>query len=94
MLFRSVVLGYVVAAMRYQGDFMSSLILVSTLGLWEGLADRIRRCGSVAGYGLLGFALMAWTSIAGLLLGVTGAFARFEKINPDLFQWLTSFFTP
>jgi hypothetical protein len=90
----AVVLGYVVAAMRYQGDFMSSLILVSTLGLWGGLADRIRRGGSVAGYGLLGFALMAWTSIAGLLLGVTGAFARFEKINPDLFQWLTSFFTP
>jgi hypothetical protein len=36
---------------------------------------------------------MAWTAVAGLLLGVTSYHARFEVLNPELFRKLTEWFT-
>src|SRR3990172_5339467 len=85
---------YVVASMRYQADFVPCLMLASAVGLWETLAERIHRGRPVVGYTLLALALMSWTAVAGLLLGVTSYHARFEKVNPVLFDRLTRLFTP
>jgi hypothetical protein len=84
---------YIVAAMRYQADFMPTLMLLAALGLWQGLAERIRLGKSVAAYSWMAMALMTWTSVAGMLLGITSQFARFENLNPALFDRLVRFFT-
>jgi hypothetical protein len=79
--------------MRYQGDYMPSLMLASSAGLWRGLAERRRTASPKTTFALVGLGLMIWTAVVGLLLGITGAYARFEKLNPDLFHWLTDVFT-
>jgi hypothetical protein len=87
------ILSYIVASMRYQGDFVPILMLVAVIGLWGALAERMRYGRSIAGYSLAALVFMAWTAIAGLLLGVTSYHARFEKLNPELFKWLTDALT-
>lgn len=84
---------FVAASMRYQSDFMTSLLLAAALGLWGGLAERARSGRTGALWALTGLILMAWTAAAGLLLGVTGPHSRFENLNPELFDRLTRFFT-
>jgi hypothetical protein len=85
---------YVVASMRYLGDFMPGMMLLASIGLWRGLSDRRDRGAPAGWFGLLGALSMAWTAIAGLLLGITSSYARFEVLNPTLFDWLTRLFTP
>jgi hypothetical protein len=89
-----VALLYVVAAMRYLGDFMPGMMLLASIGLWRGLSDRRDRGVPAGWFGLLGALGMAWTGVAGLLLGITSSHARFEVLNPTLFDWLTRLFTP
>jgi hypothetical protein len=84
---------YLVATMRYLGDFTPGLMILAVVGYWSGLATRLDLGKHSAAYGLLGLFLLAWTAAAGLLLGVTSYHARFEKLNPALFRWLESAFT-
>lgn len=85
---------FVVASMRYQGDFAPSLLLAAAFGLWSAIIERARAGRAHAGTSILGLLLMSWTSVAGLLLGVTSVEARFENLNPALFDHLVRFFTP
>ncbi|HMK07396.1 MAG TPA: hypothetical protein VK449_00020, partial [Anaerolineales bacterium] len=90
----AVVQVFVVASMRYEADFVPTLMLAAAFGLWGTIADRRRRGQAIFAAACLGLFLMAWTALAGLLLGVTSYHARFEKLNPRLFKWLTDVFTP
>jgi hypothetical protein len=80
--------------MRYLADFTPSLLLAASIGLWESISERVHVGRRIVGPALLGLILMTWTAVAGLLLGITSYYARFEKLNPDLFDSLTRFFTP
>ena len=85
---------YVVGSMRYQADFIPAVMLAATIGFWRGLENRRRTGRSGSTFVLAGLALMTWTAVVGLLLGITSYHARFEKLNPELFRWLTETFTP
>jgi hypothetical protein len=84
---------YLVGSMRYQADFIPTMMLAATIGFWGGLRARRRAGKSDSVFALAGLASMMWTVAAGLLLGITSYHARFEKLNPDLFRWLTDVFT-
>lgn len=88
-----VVQSYIVSAMRYHGDFTAVWAVVATIGFWEVLAARMEDGRSPRATQLIALALMTWTAVAGMLLGITGQFARFEKVNPELFERLTELFT-
>jgi hypothetical protein len=88
-----VALLYIVASMRYLGDFVPGLMLLATLGFWRGLSARASRGAPAGAFTLFGVLGMAWTAAAGLLLGVTSYHARFEVLNPELFHKLTEWFT-
>jgi hypothetical protein len=73
---------------------MTSIMLAAAIGLWGGLNDHRREGKRHTAFAIFGLILMIWTVVAGLLLGVTSYHARFEKLNPELFRWLTDVFTP
>jgi hypothetical protein len=84
---------YIVASMRYQADFIPTVILLSSIGVWEALHTARQRSRGERRIALLALALLAITVVFGLLLAVTSYDARFEKLNPVLFDRLTRFFS-
>lgn len=89
----AVVTTYTLGTMRYLGDFVMVLVLLASLSFFDQLQLRRRQGRVVAAYAWLGVGLMIWTCLAGLLLGITGYHARFERLNPALFHQLTEWFT-
>ena len=78
-------------SMRYLMDIMPLMILLSAIGFWE-ISNRISddwQKRSLLGIMAWGFSL--YTVGIGFLLGITGQSARFESLNPLLFEKITRF---
>jgi hypothetical protein len=69
--------------MRYEGDFMTPLLLLAILGGWQLLRTPRRRLGRAGAAGLYG-ALALATVVIGILLGLHGYFDHFGRHNPQL----------
>ncbi len=85
---------YMTSSMRYMADSVPLLSLLSTFGFWllgrilEGKRTALRAIL------LLAWILMLFSVTASLLLAITGYEARFEHLNPALFEHLTRLLTP
>jgi hypothetical protein len=84
---------FVATSMRHLTDVIPILLILSTLGMWMGFDIVRSRRPSRGLFSLLilGFAL--YSAVAGILLSVTGYHARFENLNPELFERITRLFT-
>ena len=80
------------AAMRFAASFAPQLSLMAVVGSWMAIESLRSRPGwrMVAGLALAALAIRGLA--LGLLLGITSQAARFESLNPELFDALTRFF--
>jgi len=88
----STILFYIYSTMRYLTDVIYLATLCSTLGLFIGLQylkNNVWERSFIAFVLLLTLASV----IISILLAITGYAARFENLNPELFEFLTRFFT-
>ena len=84
---------FVATSMRYLTDGLPVLLLLATLGMWIGICElKDRRLGRLI-FSILVWGITLYSAVIGLLLSVTGYHARFENLNPDLFDRLTRLFT-
>jgi hypothetical protein len=88
------ILVYIAGMMRFLGDVIPLLVLLSTFGLFMGRQYFEGKPTSVFWFNILVVILTFYSIAASLLLAVTGAEARFEYLNPVLFDKLTRWFTP
>jgi hypothetical protein len=88
------ILLYIAGIMRFLGDVMPLLVLLSTFGLLMARQYVDGKSTSVFWFNLLVIVLTLYSITVSLLLAVTGAEARFEHLNPILFDKLTRWFTP
>lgn len=94
LLALTTILFYLVATMRYLADTIILGILTSTLGTFIGLSYLADRPKIKKLFGILVVTLAIYSIAIGLLLAITGYEARFEKLNPALFEYLTRLLTP
>jgi hypothetical protein len=89
----STILFYIYSTMRYLTDVIYLATLCSTLGLFIGL-QYLKN--TVWERSFIAFALLLTLAsvIISILLAITSYAARFENFNPELFEFLTIFFTP
>jgi len=80
---------HVSATMRHLADVVPTLCILSTIGFWLGYRSFSGRPGSRYGYLLFAWLVTLATAAMGLLLAVTGYAARFENLNPVLFDKIT-----
>jgi hypothetical protein len=85
-------LGYLVVTMRYLADFLPCLLLLAGVGFMQAHHSLVRSPFWQGIIALLGIYLALSTLRVGFLLAVTGYQARFENLNPALFDQLTRFF--
>jgi hypothetical protein len=84
----AVVTTYVVASMRYLADFAPALFLLASVSFWR-LYQAAESAGARRALALTGLGSAAASVAFGLLLGVTSYHARFEVLNPALFERIT-----
>jgi hypothetical protein len=78
-------------SMRYMMDFVPILMILSGVSAWSLIRKCVgRRSIMLAFLALLGL-LSFYGSLIGSLLGITGPVARFEDLNPRLFDQITHF---
>lgn len=80
---------HVSATMRHLADVVPTLCILSTIGFWLGYRSISGRPGSRYWYLLFAWLVTLVTAVMGLLLAVTGYAARFENLNPELFDKIT-----
>ena len=80
---------HVSATMRHLADVVPTLSILSTIGFWLGYRSFSGRPGARYGYLLFAWLVTLATAAMGLLLAVTGYAARFENLNPVLFDKIT-----
>ena len=83
------ILLFIVATMRYLADAVPLIVLTSTLGFWQGTQFLKKKPASKRWFLLLVIVLTAMSAVISCLLAVTSYDARFEKLNPILFDHLT-----
>ncbi|MGB2897468.1 MAG: hypothetical protein WBB65_15070 [Anaerolineales bacterium] len=84
---------FVATSMRYLTDGLPVLLLLATLGMWIGICKlKDRRLGRLI-FSILVWGITLYSAVTGFLLSVTGYQARFEHLNPELFERLTRLFT-
>jgi len=88
------ILFYISNNMRYLIDGVPMLVLLSILGFWQGAEALARRPALRGMFVLLVILLVAYSVLVSLLLAITGNEARFEHLNPVLFENLTHWLTP
>lgn len=88
------ILVYIAGMMRFLGDVIPLLVLLSVFGLFMGRQYLEEKSAPVFWFNLLVVILTLYSITVSLLLAVTGAEARFEHLNPVLFEKLTRWFTP
>lgn len=86
------ILLYMTSSMRYLADGVPLLVLLATFGFWQGVQFFIKTPGFHRLFVLLVGLLALTSTLISLLLAVTGYEARFEKLNPVLFDHLTRLF--
>jgi hypothetical protein len=77
------------ATMRYLADFSYSLQFVGCLGFWIALDMTKTRTFGRSALGIVALSAAILSAILGLLLAVTGYTARFEHVNPQLYEAIT-----
>ncbi len=87
-----VLLFFFYATMRYLEDVIPALVLLSVLGLWQGLQRLNQRPRIRIIYSLASIFLVSFSMISGILLAVTGYEERFRHLNRPLLQELIRFF--
>lgn len=87
------ILFFKMGTMRYLGDVIPLLVLLSTLGFFLGVRcfDKPTRRRVFI---LLVVALVAFSCMVSLLLAVTGYYSLFERSNPALFYHLVRLLSP
>ena len=88
------ILLFISATMRYLGDVVPLAVLLASLGFWLGLEFLSGRCAARGWFVAAVIGLTLFSAIVSLLLAVTGAEARFEHLNPVLFEQLSRWLTP
>lgn len=88
------ILVYIAGMMRFLGDVMPLLVLLSTFGLFMGRQYLEGKTTEIFWFNVFAALLTVYSVVVSLLLAVTGAEARFEHLNPILFDKLTRWFTP
>ena len=80
---------YYWAANRFQMDFSPLVAILSVTGTWVAVDwHRKRSARRMAVQTLVAVMILASVTIS-FLLAVSGDQLRFEKLNPDLFDWIT-----
>lgn len=80
---------YLVSSMRYMGDVVPMVSLMSVLGSWTAYRLLRDRGDDTAVLRAILWASLAASMAMGLLLGVTGYNAGLERLNPELFDTIT-----
>jgi hypothetical protein len=78
---------------RHLTDVMPLIILLASIGFWQGRRRLLASGRSSAGFTALAICLILATVVLGWLLAITGYQARFEHLNPELFERLTRWLT-
>jgi hypothetical protein len=88
------ILFYIAGMMRFLGDASALIIVLSVFGLFMGRQYLEEKSTPLFWFKALVTILTLYSIVVSLLLAVTGADARFEHLNPVLFEALTRWFTP
>ena len=86
-------LSFVATSMRHLIDVIPMLLLLASLGMWIGFFKVQNRKPRRWMFSILVWGLTLYSAVIGLLLSVTGYHARFENLNPELFERITRLFT-
>ena len=84
------ILFYFNMTMRFLAEFIPSLIILSSLGLWQGYYFLRQKPFPRRLYIFCSVALGIISIIVSLLLAVTGYYNTFQQLNPHLFKLLQS----
>jgi hypothetical protein len=84
---------FVTSSMRHLTDVIPILLILSTLGMWIGFYKVQNRRSRHWVFSILVWGITLYSAVIGLLLSVTGYHARFENLNPELFERITRLFT-
>ncbi len=84
---------FVDTSMRHLTDVIPILLILSTLGMWIGFSKVQNRRPRRWVFTILVWGVTLYSAGIGLLLSVTGYHARFENLNPELFERVTRLFT-
>jgi hypothetical protein len=84
---------FVATSMRHLTDVIPILLILATLGMWIGFYKVQNRRPRRWVFSTLVWGITLYSAITGFLLSVTGYHARFENLNPELFDRLTRLFT-
>ncbi len=84
---------FVSTTMRHLTDVAPLFSLLASIGFWQSYQLLSDRVGRRRLWVLLVLLTMFYSSTIGVLLGITGYQARFENLNPDLFDKITRLFT-
>jgi hypothetical protein len=84
---------FVDTSMRHLTDVIPILLVLATLGLWIGFYKVQNSKPRRWVFSFLVWGITLYSAVTGFLLSVTGYHARFENLNPELFDRLTRFFT-
>jgi hypothetical protein len=79
------VLPFFYVTMRYQADFVSPLVLLSAIGVWQGYEDLRGRPTARTVYALLVLLTAAVSIAVSVILPVAVYFRRYRFLNPELF---------
>lgn len=85
---------YMTSTMRYAADGVPLLSLMSTMGFWLVARSLAEKPGFKGWFVILVTVLAIASVVLSLLLAVTGYQARFEHLNPLLFDRLTRLLPP
>jgi hypothetical protein len=88
------ILVYIAGMMRFLADAIPLIILVSVFGLFMGRQYLEGKPPQLFWFNIMVIILTLYSVVVSLLLAVTGAEARFEHLNPVLFDAMTRWFTP
>jgi hypothetical protein len=86
------ILLFIAGTMRYLGDVVPLLVLLSTVGFWLGAQFLEYKPALHGWFVVLVVVLMLFSVGVSVLLAVTGYEARFEHLNPVLFEQISKFF--
>lgn len=89
----SLLLFFVATSMRHLIDVLPMLLILATLGMWIGFSKVQNRKPRRWVFSILVWGITLYSAVIGLLLSVTGYHARFENLNPELFDRITRLFT-
>ena len=88
------VLLFVTTSMRYLGDAVPLMTVLAALGFWLAARELAGKPAARGWFVILVVVLAIYSIVVSWLLAVTGYQARFEHLNPVLFDQLTHLLTP